>query len=95
MRFPYDTAQRPSLPIALSGPGGKIELTALLDSGADVNVLPWSLGRELGLVWNPNKATLRLSGTMERSAAMPGLLELFWPGFEPVKQAFACASPMR
>ena len=89
MRFPYDTAHRPTLPIALRGPSGKIQLTALVDSGADVNVLPWGVGRELGLVWNPNKATLRLVGAMERSAAMPVLLELSMAGFEPVTQAFA------
>ncbi len=53
---------RPLLPVTLKEPGSTVESLALVDSGADVNVLPWSLGLRPGLAWNPNKATLRVLG---------------------------------
>ena len=66
-----------------------MESHALVDSGADVNVLPWSLGLRLGLAWNPNKATLRVLGASERAAAMPVLIPVVFGDFPPVTLAFA------
>lgn len=39
----------PSIPIILSGSGGKYEFFALLDSGADVSVIPQDTAELLGL----------------------------------------------
>lgn len=89
MRFPYDSRQRPLLPVSLKGPGTAVESLALVDSGADVNVLPWSLGLRLGFPWNPNKATLRVLGAADRAAAMPVLVPITLGDFPPLTQAFA------
>ena len=89
MRFPYDSKQRPMLPVTLQGSGSSVDAVALVDSGADVNVLPWHIGLSLGLAWNPNKATLRLAGVPDREAAMPALLSLSFGGVHGAAQAFA------
>jgi hypothetical protein len=89
MRFPYDATQRPTLPLSLSGPNGSCEAVALVDSGADVNVLPWNLGLALGLVWNPNKATLRVAGIPDRAAAMPVLIPVSFADFSRITLGFA------
>ena len=89
MRFPYDARQRPTLPITLRGNAAPQETAALVDSGADVNVLPWSLGLSLGLVWNANRATIRVTGVPEGAAAMPVLLTADFGEFASVTHAFA------
>ena len=89
MRFPYDAKQRPSLPVSLRGPTATCDAVALVDSGADVNVLPWSLGLKLGFAWNPNKATIRVAGVAGRSFAMPVVLSMGFAEFSGVTQAFA------
>lgn len=88
MRFPYDPRQRPMLPMTLQAGDVAIEATALVDSGADVNVLPWSAGVRLGLVWQPNKATIRLTG-MNQGAAMPVLLSADFGEIQGSTLAFA------
>jgi hypothetical protein len=89
MRFSYDSRQRPLLKVSLTGPGDAVDSLALVDSGADVNVLPWGLGVRLGFAWNPNKATLRVLGAVDRAAAMPVLVRMNFGDFPPVTQAFA------
>ena len=89
MRFPYDAKLRPTLPVSLRGPTATREVMALVDSGADVNVLPWSLGVQLGLAWNPNKATIRVAGFADRAFAMPVLLSMEFADFAEITQAFA------
>jgi hypothetical protein len=66
-----------------------LPVEGLLDSGADVNVLPWRTGEALGAAWNPAKATLRLAGTLAGTPAMPLLVEAKVGGFAPVRLAFA------
>ncbi|HBJ87107.1 MAG TPA: hypothetical protein DDZ88_25255 [Verrucomicrobiales bacterium] len=89
MIFRYDAKQRPMLPVSLCKQESSVNVEALVDSGADVNVLPWSIGIELGLVWNPNKATLRLAGVSAGAAAMPVLVEATIGSLRPVTLAFA------
>ena len=89
MRIPYDTKQRPMLPMKLIGPAGAVRVSALVDSGADVNVLPWSIGANLGLDWNANKATIRVAGVPQGAAAMPVLIEAEIEGLGSVTLAFA------
>ena len=58
-RFPYkiiDTSlgmvdRMPYLPWTLSLKGQSLNAEGLLDTGASVNVLPYELGLQLGLVW--------------------------------------------
>jgi hypothetical protein len=58
-RFPYkiiDSSlglvdQMPYLPLVLSLNGQSLNTQGLLDTGASVNVLPYELGLQLGLIW--------------------------------------------
>lgn len=88
MRFPYDPRQRPMLPLTLRANGLQHVAAALVDSGADVNVLPWSIGASLGFVWEPNKATIRVTG-IAQGAAMPVLLSTDFGDVQEATLAFA------
>ena len=88
MRFPYDPRQRPMLPLTLRANERQHMAAALVDSGADVNVLPWSIGASLGLVWQPNKATIRVAG-IAQGAAMPVLLSVDFGDVQGTTMAFA------
>ena len=67
-RFPYipienaygETALRPILPLTLTYQGRSLNVSALVDTGADVNVLPYDIGIELGAVWNERRTLLGL-----------------------------------
>ncbi|MEZ2345337.1 MAG: hypothetical protein ACBR14_30195, partial [Microcoleus sp.] len=58
-RFPFieriDSLGRssimPYLPITLSNGSNSVEVMALLDTGASVNVLPYQIGLQLGATW--------------------------------------------
>jgi hypothetical protein len=75
MRFPYLTADPsqsaldslPRLPLMLRYGQQPITEVGLVDSGATVNVLPYSLGIRLGAVWDDRKATIRLGATWATS----------------------------
>jgi len=88
MRFPYGPRQRPMLPLTLRANGRLHEASGLVDSGADVNVLPWSAGTSLGFDWQPNKATIRVAG-IAQGAAMPILLSADFGDIRGVTLAFA------
>ncbi|MBL8191470.1 MAG: hypothetical protein JNK38_25865 [Acidobacteria bacterium] len=47
------------------------EIVGLVDSGSAVNVLPYGIGLALGGIWKPEKANLRLTGTLASFPAMP------------------------
>ena len=89
MRFPYSDSGKPLLPITLSLGEKTLVVDALLDSGADVNVLPWRVGVSLGAQWNERKTTLRLAGSLAGTDAMPLLMASRVAGFQPVRLAFA------
>jgi len=73
--FPYvavensrgETVLRPLLPVTLSYGGAAVETNGLLDTGADVNVLPYHLGITLGGNWEQARAGLQLSGNLART----------------------------
>ncbi len=97
MRFPYLTADPlqseldslPRLPLTLSYGQRQITEMGLVDSGATVNVLPYSLGVRLGAVWDDHKATLRLAGNLGNFPALPLVVTAEVGDFAPVKLAFA------
>jgi hypothetical protein len=76
------------LPLRLHANGLQQMAAALVDSGADVNVLPWSIGASLGFVWEPNKATIRVAG-IAQGAAMPVLLSADFGDVQGATMAFA------
>jgi hypothetical protein len=89
MRFPYSPAGKPFLPLTLTFGAQTISTEGLVDSGSDVNVLPWSVGNALGATWDLRKATLRLGGTLAGTPAMPLLVMAKIADFAPVRLAFA------
>ncbi|MFN0128783.1 MAG: hypothetical protein ACKV19_19100 [Verrucomicrobiales bacterium] len=92
--FPYlpvpgTASVMPLLPLRLKSLEVEVKATALLDSGATVNVLPHSLGVQLGLDWTSQSHVLELGGNLARHEARGVLLEAAIEGFPPVRLAFA------
>ena len=98
-RFPFtpmdaDKAgvnKMPFLPLTLIYTEREVAASGLLDSGATVNVLPYSLGEQLGLVWEQQRTAVILSGNMARVPARGVLVSAMVGAFAPVRLAFAWA----
>ncbi len=54
----------PYLPITLSYRDRSLEMMALLDTGASVNVLPYEVGLQLGADWEDQTVPIQLSGNL-------------------------------
>jgi hypothetical protein len=100
MRFSYSTTHQshtqldslPRLPLTLKLNNISIEVFGLVDSGATINVLPFSIGQQLGAIWDPQKAVIRLAGNMANSLAQPIVIKAEVDKFAPVNLAFAWVS---
>lgn len=57
------------LPLTLTYGGTTVETTGLLNTGADLNVLPYHLGFTMGGNWETARTGLRLSGNLARYEA--------------------------
>ncbi|MFN7118302.1 MAG: hypothetical protein ACK4TA_15990 [Saprospiraceae bacterium] len=84
-----EAALMPILPIRLIKSNLQLEKFGLLDTGATVNVLPFSIGKELGLIWEELNIPLRLSGNLATQEARAVLLQGQIAHFSPVRLAFA------
>lgn len=80
---------RPYLPIALISQPKSVITSALLDTGESINVLPYSLGIELGCIWERQTTTLNLTGNLAQYEARVLLLQVTIAQFEPVRLVFA------
>jgi hypothetical protein len=79
----------PFLPICLQSGSRSTEALALLATGATVNVLPFSLGLELGLDWNQQNTPVTLAGNLAQAEARGVVLQARVADFKPVKLVFA------
>lgn len=79
----------PRLPFTLRLDQNTIEVNGLVDSGATVNVLPYSVGVQLGAIWDDQKAIIRLAGSLGNLSAQPLPLIAKIESFEPVRLVFA------
>jgi hypothetical protein len=79
----------PYLPLTLSAGGNAIEVLALLDTGASVNVLPYELGLQLGAVWEEQTVPVQLSGNLGRSEARGLAVSGTVAQFDPILLVFA------
>jgi hypothetical protein len=79
----------PYLPLTLTNESRAIEVMALLDTGASVNVLPYDIGVELGAVWEEQTVSIPLSGNLARSESRGLVLSGTVAPFSPVLLAFA------
>jgi hypothetical protein len=77
------------VPLTLRYGQRQITEAGLVDSGATVNVLPYSLGVRLGAVWDGSKATIRLAGNLGNFPAMPLVVTAEIGDFAPVRLVFA------
>jgi hypothetical protein len=90
-RFPFTSVNpvlgeagfRPFLPVALTYSDRVVMAEGLLDTGAMVNVLPYEIGLELGLVWSQQKIPLELAGNLAQSEARAVVLQVVVGQFEP------------
>ncbi|WP_026788406.1 MULTISPECIES: pepsin/retropepsin-like aspartic protease family protein [Planktothrix] len=96
-RFPFieriDTLGRssimPYLPITLSNGSNSVEVMALLDTGASVNVLPYQIGLQLGAIWEQQTVPIQLSGNLAHSKARGLVLSGALAEFSTILLAFA------
>ncbi|WP_287251971.1 hypothetical protein [Moorena sp. SIO4E2] len=79
----------PYLPLILSLGNRSLEVMALLDTGASVNVLPYEIGVQLGAVWENQTISIPLSGNLAQSQARGLVISGTVASFSPVLLAFA------
>lgn len=96
-RFPYkilDSSlgmvdRMPYLPLILSLNGQSLNAEGLLDTGASVNVLPYDLGLQLGLIWENETLSVLLAGNLARFEARAVIVDAQIGLFPMVNLAFA------
>ena len=81
----------PDLPIVLRHQAYTISGIGLVDSGASISVLPYTLGVQLGLDWNTQKARIVLAGTLAHVDARGIVVEAAVGQLSPVRLALAWA----
>jgi hypothetical protein len=96
-RFPYieidpslgTASALPYAPITLEREGNVANVSALVDSGAALSVLPYDVGLRLGAVWEQQTIPVRLAGNFAVSDARAILVTATIGQFSPVRLAFA------
>lgn len=96
-RFPFiektdsfgEISTMPYLPLTLTNGNKSLEVMALLDTGASVNVLPYQIGLELGAVWEQQTLELTLIGNLGNNQARGLVLSGTIANFTPILLAFA------
>jgi hypothetical protein len=92
VEFPFsDDEELPRIPIALSYAGLSISAHALLDTGSTVNLLPYDIGLQLGVVWDEQTIRLPLAGNLAKVEARGLFLHVQIGNLERVRLAFAWA----
>lgn len=81
----------PMLPLTLAG-SRTVAVSGLLDTGAAVNVLPYTIGVELGFEWDRQTTSVKLSGNLAIVDARAVLVSTVVGNFAPVRLAFAWAN---
>ncbi len=80
----------PIMPIILQA-AQTVAVSALLDTGAAVNVLPYNIGLQLGFIWDQQTTTVELTGNLASVEARVILITATVAQFPPVRLAFAWA----
>jgi len=79
----------PFLPVVLTYGTKEVELTALLDTGSSVNILPYDVGGALGAVWEAQTVPILLSGNLASTEARGLVVPAKIADYEPVLLSFA------
>jgi hypothetical protein len=96
-RFPYKIINQslsivdrmPYLPLKLKLEDRFLIAEGLLDTGASVNVLPFELGLQLGLIWENESLSVFLTGNLTRYEARAVIVDAQVSSFSAVSLAFA------
>lgn len=96
-RFPFlevqdvygDVDLVPSLPLTLTLGERSLAVSGLLDTGASVSVLPYSMGRDLGAVWENQTLSVQLAGNLAPVEAKGLAVSARIGAFLPVTLVFA------
>jgi hypothetical protein len=83
------TSLMPLMPFVLSHGEHQLSVVGLLDTGGAVNVLPYSLGEQLGLRWDEQLTPIVLTGNLARLPARGVVLSASVAQFAPVRLVFA------
>jgi hypothetical protein len=97
VRIPYtdfrnflgEVTPRPILTVQINFQSASISGAGLVDSGADVNVLPYGIGTALGLSWGQQRYRIRLSGNLANYDTRVVILPVKVADFLSVDLAFA------
>lgn len=82
----------PDVPIVLRHKSQSVSGLGLVDSGASISVLPYSLGIQLGFDWQSQTAQIALGGTLANVEARGIVVEAVVGKLRPVRLAIAWAS---
>lgn len=96
-RFPYVevdpslgiASALPYVPLHLESNGNTASVSALVDSGAALSVLPYDVGLQLGAVWEEQTVPVQLVGNLSESDARAIVVTAVIGPFAPVRLAFA------
>ena len=96
-KFPYKIIdsnlgmvdRMPYLPLKLRLAGQSLNTEGLLDTGASVNVLPYELGLQLGLIWEDETLSVLLTGNLARFEARAVVVDAQISSFPIMNLAFA------
>jgi hypothetical protein len=96
-KFPYKIIdsnlgmvdRMPYLPLKLRLAGQSLNTEGLLDTGASVNVLPYELGLQLGLIWENETLSVLLAGNLARFEARAVVVDAQISSFPTIDLAFA------
>ena len=79
----------PYIPLKLQYQQRQEAVWGLLDTGATVNVLPYTIGRQLGAVWEQQTIHLQLGGNLANWEARAMILSAVIADFDLVRLTFA------
>jgi hypothetical protein len=82
----------PDLPVLLRSSASPLSGLALVDSGATISVLPYSLGVQLGFDWDSQHLQLRLTGALAQVEARGIAVEAVVGQLPPVRLVLAWAA---
>jgi hypothetical protein len=79
----------PVMPVTLTSGKESMVVGALLDTGAALNAMPYSVGRRLGASWSSQHVKIDLTGTLVEAEARALFVQARIGEFPPVDLAFA------
>ncbi len=93
-RFPYTpippfSCGMPVVTVHLAHETCSLVTTALVDSGAAMNLLPFEYGEQLGFMWNEQRLALPMGGLLPHAKAFAVPVTLTLDPFPSVELAFA------